>query len=473
MSSIGRRIKDALTTAPKKYQIQAVRFLCETGGRGILGDDMGLGKTYEAMAWAAIHPNARPIIVVCPSNVKYQWQAQFSEHANMKSVVMEGTKPYPPNTNVVIINYTILGSAKWPGGKRRKGARPSFPWVKLLRKLKPKLIILDEFHYIKNATALRTRATQALSKKVPHIISCSGTPIEKCPIEFFPVLQLTAPDKFPNFWDYAFKYCNPKPAYRGRGWDFSGANNLDELHEEVSTLMIRRMKTDVAKELPPKIRTALPMNIDNRQEYRKAEIDFLDWFTEKHGEDAALQAAGALGLVRLGQLKQIAAIGKLAAIRSWIEDFLEQTNEKVIVFCIHRNILQELQRVFPTAARVCGSVPSRKRPEQIKKFQKDPRCRVFLGQLKSAGVGLDGLHHASSTVLFAELGWNFSEMEQAEDRALRIGQTASTVNVYYTIARNTVEEKVLVMIQGKRNICHKILTGKDPMTRLFQKKAHQ
>lgn len=470
--SVGDRIRNALYTEPKKYQIQAVRFLEATNGRGILGDDMGLGKTYEAMAWAAINPKARPIIVVCPSNVKYQWQEEFRKHAGMKSEVMEGRKPHAPKRDIVIINYTILATCR-----RATTTKPqNYPWVELLRWMKPKLIILDEFHYIKNKTAQRTKAVKKLCQKIPHVIGCSGTPIEKSPVEFFNILQLVNRKEFSNFWNYAMQYCDPKRGYQGRGWDFSGATNLEELHKRTAWnqatgkgCMIRRMKVDVAKELPPKIRVSIPVRIDNRRDYNQVEADIIAWFRRKYGDNAALSAMGAPALVKLGELKRVAAEGKVAAIHSWAQDFLNQSGEKLIIFCIHRKILDALQNLFPHCARICGKVKSILRPTEVSRFRHDKRCRVFLGQLKSAGVGLDGLHHASSTVLFAELGWNFSEMEQAEDRALRIGQTASSVNIYYTIAKNTIEEKVMEILQSKRFICNQVLNGNTTVAKLFER----
>jgi SWI/SNF-related matrix-associated actin-dependent regulator 1 of chromatin subfamily A len=464
MASIGKRLRTTLKTKPKKYQIQAVRHLeqCPQRGRGILGDDMGLGKTYEAMGWAAINPDAWPVVVVCPSNVKFQWAAQFAEHAGIHSTVLEGTKPYLPKntTPVVIINYKILSTAKWPRGKR-KGARPHFPWVKTIQSLRPKTLIIDEFQYIKNRSALRTRAVVALGRKMKHVIGASGTPIEKAPIEFFPMLNLIDKTEFPSVMKYAFQYCAPKKAWRGHGWDFSGAENLDELHQRIAPYIIRRMKTDVAKELPPKIRTILPITINNRREYQKAEQNFLQWVSEKMGQDHAenLAEQGAIGITRMGALKRIAAEGKIKEIERWIKHYIADYRKKPVVFCVHKKITKALIKKFPHAALIDGSVASEKRPDIIDRFQNDPKCQLFIGQLRAAGVGLDGLQKMADTVVFAELGWNFSEHEQAEDRLLRIGQCGNAVNVIYMIGAQTIEEHILQVIQRKHDICNKVLNG--------------
>ena len=468
-ASVGQRIRQALRTEPKRYQIQAVRFLESLSGRGILGDDMGLGKTYEAIAWLAINPSLRPVIIVCPSGVKWQWQRMFKEHAGIRSEVVEGMKPYRPKLSIVIINYEILRTAQHAekGGHRTK---PAFPWVDQLKTATPKVVILDEFHKIKDRGSLQTKSCMELCKEIPHVIGASGTPIERCPVEFYPMLKLVDPKGFGSFWKYAFRYCDPTPAFRGRGWCFNGSDNLDELHQRVSHVMIRRLKTDVAKELPPKIRISLPMDITNRKEYNEAAEDFLGWLEREQGEEAADRAAGAVGLTRLGALKRITAIGKLRAVKSWVEDFLEASNEKLIIFAVHRPIIADLIKTLPgPVACVSGDITGRKRQDQIDRFIKDPKCRLFVGQLRAAGVGIDGLHHVASSVLFVELGWNASEHEQAEDRALRIGQTASCVNIYYALARDTVDSKVLEMIQTKYDICRRVLDGGVRALELFNR----
>lgn len=457
--SIGTQIRATLYTTPKKYQIQGVRFLEGLGGRGILGDDMGLGKTYQAIAWKALHREILSTVVVCPATLKEHWCRQFRFHAALGAEVLEGETPYKPNQPIAIINYEILAKAVWDPKDKRK-LFPRFPWVEMLRSLDPKLIIIDEFHYIKTRQALRTKACVQLAKGCPHIIPLSGTPINNRPVEFFPTLQLVAPKDFSSFWKFAFQYCDPKPGFRGRGWDFSGASNLDELHIRVSKYMIRRLKTEVAKELPPKIRTTLPICITNKKEYQKAEEDFLGWLEKMSGKEAALRAAGAVGLTRLGALKRLAAEGKLKAAVRWIEDYLEESGEKLIVFCVHRKILEALLEHFPTSASIHGGVDASKRQAEVDRFENDPKCRTFLGQLKAAGVGLDGLHRAASSVLFLELGWSFADHEQAEDRALRIGTVADSINIYYLLARDTVDEKIMVLLEKKHDICNKVLDGK-------------
>ncbi len=445
MSGVGPKLRERMKSKLRRYQIRGVRFLAKAGGRAILGDDMGVGKTIQAIGWTVLNQAARPIVIVCPASVKYGWQWQLAKHAGIRSVVLEGRTPDRmklAGSDVWVINYDILKA-----------------WLPVLKARRPKLLIVDECHRIQNRKTQRTKACLDLGKKAPHVIAISGTPITSRPIQFFPILHLIAPSIFPSFWDYAFRYCDPKRAFRGRGWDLRGADNLDELHELVSGLMIRRMKADVLKELPPKTRTIIPVRLDNQAEYAEAEQDFLHWLGKAKGSKAVRRARGAEGLIRLGALQHLSARGKLATITQWIKDWWEDGGGKLVVFAIHQDILKQLHKTFPSAVRVDGTVTAAKREAAVRRFQKDRNCKLFLGNLKAAGEGID--LYASSTVLFTEIGWTAAEHEQAEDRVLRYGQKASRVDAFYFIGRDTVDEdNLLDVVRVKGQVCADILDGK-------------
>lgn len=451
---IGPKLKKTLRTKPYRFQVRGVRFIEVCNGRAVIGDEMGLGKTFQAIAWSVLHSKIRPVIIICPATLKFNWQREFKIHAGRTTQILEGTKPYPPSNNILIINYDILRH-----------------WQKTLKALNPQLLILDEFHYIKNRKAKRTKACQAITKNCPHILALSGTPIINRPVEFFPTLQIIAPKDFSSFWEYAFKYCDPKRGWRGQGWDFRGASNLKELHERVSRIMIRRLRTDVMKDLPMKQRTILPVSISNAEEYKKAESHFLEWLKEKGGVRAVTRALGAVALVKLGKLKHLAAEGKLRMAFEWIKDWLEENSEKkLVVFAIHRNIISKLREKFPKAAVIDGTVPTKKREKEVKRFQTDGKCRLFFGNIKAAGLGLTLT--AAHTVLFLEIGWTPGAHDQAEDRVLRIGQKSNAVNIYYLIGKGTVEEKILDLIETKRKICSEILDGKEILSSLLKEKKN-
>lgn len=428
------------------FQAKGVAFIERNHGRALLGDDMGLGKTYQAIGWMMLHPEVRPVIVVCPASLKYNWQREFWIHAGVKADVLEGKQTYDLTSKIVIINYDILAAWKMP-----------------LIKLRPRLLIIDECHYTKTSNIKRTRVCKSLASRCCHMLALSGTPILNRPIEFYSTLNMLDPEEWGSKLKFGFRYCGPKRGFAGHGWDFSGASNLEELHEKIRRIMIRRLKVDVLTDLPPKRRTYIPIQGD-LTEYHRVEEAFIDWLLEKKGEAAAARALRAEALVKLGHLKRVAAESILEQSFEWIDYFLATTSQKLVVFSIHRALQTALRDKYTNAAVIDGTVGSAKeRQLQADRFQTDPKCRLMLGGLRPAGVGWT--FTAASTTLFLEIGWTPGEHDQAEDRVNRIGQSASAVNAYYLIPRRTIVEKTVELIEAKRKVTRQVLDGTGEDTR--------
>lgn len=438
--SLRQRLNALLRTVPLRYQVRGVRFLEQRVGRAILGDDMGLGKTYQALAWLALHPEISPVVVVCPPIAKYVWRRQAWEHARMRTCVLSGRTPYRIRHEIVILNFDILPY-----------------WIKRLIKLRPKALIIDEAHRLQNRDAVRTKCCLELARGIEHIIPLTGTPIRNCPINFFPILNLVDPELFPSFIDFAYTYCDPKPGRRG-GVDYRGATNLDDLHALVSQVMIRRTKAEVMKDLPQKTYSVVPVDIENRSEYEQATKDFYRWYLEKKGAAAVKRALSATEFVRIQALLTLVGEGKIPFVKDWIQNWLVETDQKLVVFTRHVLVMDELCRAFPGACRVDGSTSPAKRSRAVAEFQTNTRRRLFFGQLEAAGESITLT--AASAVLFTELSWVPSEHTQAEDRVLRIGQTASHVDVYYLVARDTIEEKMVDTQDRKRHTASRVIDTK-------------
>lgn len=341
---------------------------------------------------------------------------------------------------IYIINYDILSS-----------------WRKWLSRLKPQLIIIDEVHKIKNANSKRARATKRLCKTVPHIIAISGTPlVNDRPIELFPTLNILRPDKFNSFYSFANKYSHRE----SKPWGpvYTGARNKKLLHRRLKKyVMVRRLKKDVLTELPAKTRCVVPLPIETPREYAAAKKDLVKWLLKQGKKGAAFRASKSLMLSRVGHLKRLAAKLKLKAVMEWIDDFLENTTEKLIVFGIHRVILEALKEKYKDqCVLVDGRVKGIDRQHAVDKFMHKKKCRIFFGNIHAAGVGLTLT--VASTVVFAELDWVPANHVQAEDRAHRIGQLESVI-VYYLVAKGTIEESMVDILQEKMNKIYAILDG--------------
>ena len=435
------------------FQKQGVDFIEQKQGRVLIADEMGLGKTIQALAWVHLHPEKKPVVIICPASLKLNWaqEIQMTLPGKQKIQIISGSTAKQNNTiwgDIIIINYDII----------HRG------WLEPIMKAKPQVLIADEAHALKSNAALRTKAVKKLAKGIPHVLALTGTPIINRPIEAFNIIQMVDKTIFPNWFEYARHYCG---AYKGRfGWDTSGATNTDELFERLKTVMIRHKKADVLKDLPDKLYSYIPMEIDNAEEYRKAETAFIQYLRETKGEAAARKASNAEHLAKIEALKQICVRGKMNQAINWIKDFFENSDEKLVVFAVHKTTIDQLMTEFKDiAVKIDGSVSTENRDKAVQAFQNDPSARLFVGNIQAAGVGLTLT--AASSVVFLELDWVVGRHLQAEDRCHRIGQK-NTVNIYYLLAANTIEQEMMTILSKKAKVIQAVLDGgKEDDTTVF------
>ncbi len=423
------------------FQEEGLAFLEQKNGRALLADEMGLGKTIQSLAYLQLHPDKRLAIIVCPASLKLNWKKEIRDGLSTNDTVeiLQGKTPYKFDASIVIINYDILAA-----------------WADFLKKAKPLIIISDECHYFKNNKSLRTKAIKKLAKGVPHFIALSGTPVVNRPIEMYNAINIIDPYLIPNFWIYAKQYCGAK--HNGFGWDFGGASNMEELHKLLcDSIMIRRLKKDVLKDLPDKVRSFVPIRLNNRNLYERVENNFIHFIKETKGAEAAERVSTAQVLVQIEYLKQAAVEGKMDSVIEWITDFLE-TGNKLVVFATHKVAINRLMEFFGNiAVKIDGSVSTDNRDKAVTSFQEDDKICLFVGNIKAAGLGLTLT--AASNVAFIELPWTPGELSQAEDRCHRIGQKDS-VNIYYLLAERTIEDEIASLLDSKRKVLDAVLDGK-------------
>lgn len=407
-------------------------------------------NTNQVITWRKRQENKGFTLVVCPAGVKYHWQDEFKLWGDERAVVLNGTRPdayhkalLSRRTGVFIINYDILGR-----------------WLPLLKTAKPWLVVFDECHALKNRSSVRYKNSLKLQKGVPHLLALSGTPFTNRPAELWAVLNMLWPEEFPSFWAFALRHCQPE---RKRwGWEYKGAVRLKELHRKLVSLgMVRRLKKDVLQDLPPTSRFVVPVPLGPaaRKEYKEAEEDFLKYLRRVHGDKKARRAAKAAMMVKMGYLIRLVGTLKYAAVKEWIETFLEDNDGKLIVFGVHKAVVRGLyheKKLRPLSVVVDGGVTAVQRHQEVRKFRKLPKKRLFFGNIKAAGTGWNGT--AASTVLFAEFGWTPGDHAQAEARPHRIGQT-EPVMVYYLVVPDTIEDHLCKVLQAKQRVSDQVLDG--------------
>jgi SWI/SNF-related matrix-associated actin-dependent regulator 1 of chromatin subfamily A len=222
--------------------------------------------------------------------------------------------------------------------------------------------------------------------------------------------------------------------------------------------MIRRLKKDVLQDLPDKQYSFTPIEIDNEKEYENAERDFIAFVRATKGDKAATRASNAQALAEIEGLKQLAVKGKLKVVKTWIQDFLDDDG-KLVVFAHHKFVIDSLMETFKeVAVKLDGSVSQTDRQKAIDDFQNVPSIRLFIGNIKAAGVGCTLT--AASNVAFVELPWTPGDLSQAEDRCHRIGQKDS-VNIHYLLSVGTIEEKIAHMLDTKRKVLASVHDGEE------------
>ena len=242
---------------------------------------------------------------------------------------------------------------------------------------------------------------------------------------------------------------------------FRAAGSDDRLHWNLRAhCYVRRTKRQVLPQLPSKRQETVPVLLSNEHEYRLAEQDVIAWLQTLPLDlgtiDAKVAAAlRAEQLVRLNNLRQLAAGGKLPTALAWIADFLE-SGEPLVVFAEHIAIQKAVLERFPDAAHILGADSSAARQGAVDAFQAEDGPQLIVCSMKAASQGIT-LTRASN-VAFLELDWTPARHDQAEDRLHRIGQE-SAVTAWYLLAPDTIDETMAELLERKRGLINAVTDG--------------
>jgi SWI/SNF-related matrix-associated actin-dependent regulator 1 of chromatin subfamily A len=428
------------------YQRIGVEFFLNNRGKAILGDGMGLGKSAQALAYLA-HSGTRRTLVVTPASVKFAWANEVKKWTKLKAKVLDSKSTKDdftdPKCQIFIINYDILSKN-----------------LDILVAMRWDCVIADEAHMCKSRTAARTKAMKLISRYTPALLFLSGTPFLNRPEELFMLLNMIDPQTWNNYYDFTARYCGGK---RTRwGWEAKGATNMLELKDKISKYFLRRTKEEVLKELPPKIFSTIPVKMEPavQKEYDLAEKETRRYLREMKGKqpyELAKLNFSTEKLIQLGILRALTTKGKLKVAKEMVHNIIDG-GEKVIVFSVYNEPLTELAKEFPQAVTITGKVNVDDRGDLVKKFQEDPDCNVFLGGIKSAGVGITLT--AATHVLFVDFSWTPADHAQAQDRAHRIG-TTMPVNIYQLSAQGTIDQLMTEILERKKMMFDVIIEGKE------------
>lgn len=434
------------------FQKKGVAYILEKK-RLIVGDQMGLGKTVQAIA-AVSAANAFPCLVICPASLKLNWEREWQMWTNHKAMILNDSVKRTFKlffeaglAKVFIVNYESLKKyfvLEMPKDTKGLTLRDiTFNENKDFFKS----IIIDEAHRVKDPKAQQTKFTRAIADKKEWILALTGTPVVNKPKDLASQLAIiNRLGEFGGWKKFVDRYEEPD-TYK-----------LRELnHRLKSTCFYRRDKSE-ATDLPAKTRQVVVCDITTRKEYNEALKDLADYLRKykQATDDQVARSMRGEVMVRIGILKNISARGKLEACFEFIRDTLDN-GEKLILFGHLREVLGAVKKKFPSVS-ITGEDSTQDRQLAVDRFQKDPNVNLIVCSIAAAGVGITLT--ASSTVAFIEMGWHPAIMEQAEDRAHRIGQK-DHVNCIYFIGRDTIDEWVYKLIDEKRSMSSAITGAKD------------
>ncbi|MFN5023913.1 MAG: DEAD/DEAH box helicase [Chitinophagaceae bacterium] len=422
---------------PLEHQRIAIESLVGSK-RYILADDMGLGKTTSTII-AALETDAKKILIICPATLKINWQREIENYSDRPVYICEG-KNFSTEHDFVIINYDIIKNFYDLKDKENS----------LITKCNFDLVIIDEAHYIQNAQAQRTKLINSFAKDVNRLWLLTGTPMTSRPMNYFNLLNLIESPVAQNWMAYAIRYCQGYQFNAGKRkvWNVSGASNLEELRDRTSRQVLRRLKEDVL-DLPDKIITPVYLRLKSK-EYETEVGEYYDWYENKKEESKSL----TIQFSKLMKVRQIIAEEKIKYTIELAENIIEQ-GKKVIIFTNFTDTLRKIHEHFgKQSVYLDGSCTKPQRQYSVDQFQENDKIKVFVGNLKAAGVGITLT--AGEACIMNDLSFVPSDHSQAEDRAYRYGQK-SNVSVYYPIFENTIEGIIYDMLTNKKNIFETVM----------------
>ena len=427
------------------YQLDGIAFAAGAG-RAILADDMGLGKTLQGIGTAellALEADIRKVLVVCPASVKAQWRSEVLRFSGRSCQIVLGSaagrsSQYENECFFTICNYEqVLRD------------------ILAIERVNWDLIILDEGQRIKNWEAKTAQTIKRL--RSPFALVLSGTPLENRLDDLFSVVEFIDDRRLGP----AFRFFDRHRVLDPRG-KVTGYKDLDLLRERLKPVLLRRTRSAVMKDLPP--RTTEIVRIaptDEQADIEAAQMRIVNSIIRKSyfSEMDLLRLQKALLLARMNAdstfLVDKHAPGyssKLERLQELLEELAREDDRKILLFSEWTTMLTLIERQISELklnyVRLDGSVPQKKRQQLVNQFQRDPACRVFL----TTNAGSTGLNlQAANTVINVDLPWNPAVLEQRIARAHRMGQK-NPVQVYLLVTEETIEEKLLATLSAKHEL---------------------
>lgn len=490
--------------SPYEYQKRAVKFFEVNDGISILGDSPGVGKSCSAISYATKHQ--KKTLIICPASLKLMWKDEVEKftynkahvfryfppkrskevnHSKDESLfhvinyeglssfirleykhVCEGTK-MDHNTKsfkrcgTEIINLNKKMSTPCPAcaGTKFKSRIHGVQYFKtnegeLLDPDDYDLVVIDEFHRMKNPKTDWTQIIKRSLSVIPEKLLLSGTAIKSRPIELFAPLNFLDPKTWNDRHAYGVRFC---AAFEDKfGWIYDGVSNTEELYGRISPMYLRRLKKDILPELPDKTFTDIRIELEpsEMKAYTKTETE-----TKKIKLDDVEVEVPKSFMEKIHQLKLLTETVKLDRAKEFISDIID-SNDKIVVFFDYLPTAKRIKDMFGDRAVIhTGSMNQAEKHESVKRFQTEKKVNVFGGTIMSAGVGITLT--AANKLMFIGQPWTPSDGLQAEDRIHRANTAHDNVQIITYLCNDTIDIYINEFLKKKQQVVTKVLDNID------------
>lgn len=458
-----QKIPSEIKVELRPYQLEGIGWLSRLRAMrlgGILADDMGLGKTLQSIVallqMRAQHQKA-PCLVVCPTSLLYNWKEEIAKFAPHLQVLVVDGAPFQrkkllvkaATANIVITSYTLLQKD-----------------IEQYQLIDFGYAILDEAQHIKNRSTRNAKAVKLVN--AAHKLILTGTPVENNLQELWSLFDFLMPGLLSSYERFIQKYFRG-----GNRWQPFHAD-LEKLKRKVMPFILRRMKADVLKELPPVTEIVYHCSLTESQRelyrsYAESARRELTSLVKKEGFES-VQIHVLATLTRLKQIcchpaifaGQNATNSDSAKYQMFVElvENLIDSGHKAVVFSQYTKMLQIIKNDFSEKGipflYLDGS--SKNRMQLVHRFNDDAKIPIFLVSLKAGGTGLNLT--GADTVIHYDMWWNPAVENQATDRVHRLGQNRS-VSSYKLVTLGTIEEKIVELQNRKRGLARQVVTTDD------------
>lgn len=462
-------VPKALNAELRPYQKEGFKWINEItdlGFGGVLADDMGLGKTLQIIAFLLSQKKSKSIVVV-PTSVIYNWMDEFEKFApSIRVGLVHGSKS---KRERVLRDFKRGIGIKVEEENLKEKSYEKYDVLlttygtlkndeKAYENLSFDYCIIDEAQNIKNPAAQATLSVKNIKSRCN--IALTGTPIENNLMELWSIFDFVMPG-------YLFN----KERFRERF--ILDESNLSELKSLITPFILRRLKEDVLSELPEKLEKKYLVEMKGKQ--KQLYSFYVKAIKNELNENKVYEKSGKNKINLFAYLTKLREIcldpslvvsdykgesSKLTVVKEIVKDASE-SGKKILLFSQFTSVLKKIEEDFKkediSYLYLDGGTSAKERVERVKKFNEDSNIKVFLISLKAGGVGLNLT--SASVVIHFDPWWNPAVEDQATDRAHRFGQE-NKVEVIKLVAKDTIEEKIVLMQEDKRELIQSLMDGK-------------